>query len=655
MKRTLLYFISIMIIGSICTNGQATSVPYKWVNSPSGPLEEMAYGITTDYAGANTYVTGKFQSKPLNMGNGITITHTGMKDYFVAKYNGQGECVWAHEGGGDVTTEGRDVVIDQDGNIAVTGGLYGNSIFGGIPLVGSGNWDVVVVKYNPNGDVLWAKKGSSYRQDRGNGITIDNLGNYLVVGYFGGAGVDTANFNGYKLTGYGDRDIFVAKYNTNGDLLWVKAAGSSSSGEEGWGIAVDNDNNIYIAGMYQGTANFGTLQTTGMAGKDVFVSKLSPNGDFLWVKTLLSPKDIVVADLEISTTKDEIAIAGYFTDTVIVNNVMQFSNGSEDAFVARYSLDGMLNSLYHFGGALADRASGISAAGGNKFWVVGNFYGTMTLGGTTLASSGDRDAFMTLLDNNNDHIYFNVGGGTSDDFCTDVSCDGAGNAFVTGYYNNTANFGSFQVTSAGDDEMYVARIGDFIVPVELISFNAENIDGKVNLNWVTATETNNYGFDIERSFDKIRFEKIAFINGKGTSSVINNYNYVDNTNFNGVVYYRLKQTDFDGTHHYSDIVEVNTEIPANFALMQNYPNPFNPTTTITYTLKSEGFVTIKIFDVLGKEVETIVNQIQNRGTYKLTFNAANINSGIYFYNLTVSDKLSGNSIFNQSKKMILVK
>ncbi len=89
--------------------------------------------------------------------------------------------------------------------------------------------------------------------------------------------------------------------------------------------------------------------------------------------------------------------------------------------------------------------------------------------------------------------------------------------------------------------------------------------------------------------------------------------------------------------------------------MQNYPNPFNPTTTITYTLKSEGFVTIKIFDVLGKEVETIVNQIQNRGTYKLTFNAANINSGIYFYNLTVSDKLSGNSIFNQSKKMILVK
>ena len=142
----------------------------------------------------------------------------------------------------------------------------------------------MLFRSNPNGDVLWAKKGSSYRQDRGNGITIDNLGNYLVVGYFGGAGVDTANFNGYKLTGYGDRDIFVAKYNTNGDLLWVKAAGSSSSGEEGWGIAVDNDNNIYIAGMYQGTANFGTLQTTGMQEKTYLLASFHPTVIFYGLK-----------------------------------------------------------------------------------------------------------------------------------------------------------------------------------------------------------------------------------------------------------------------------------------------------------------------------------------------------------------------------------
>ncbi|HPN39789.1 MAG TPA: hypothetical protein PL041_15435, partial [Melioribacteraceae bacterium] len=348
MKKSIIYIISLFFMGNIYLLGQVTSLPFKWVNSPSGPLEEMAYGITTDFAGANTYITGKFQSKPLNMGNGITINHTGLKDYFVAKYDAQGVCVWAHEGGGDVTTEGRDLAIDEDGNLVVTGGLYGNSIFGGIPLVGSGNWDVVVVKYNSIGDVLWAKKGSSSKQDRGNGVVVDNLGNYIVVGYFGGAATDTVNFSGYKLTGYGDRDIFVAKYNTNGQLLWVKAAGSSSSGEEGWGVTVDNDNNIYITGMYQGAANFGNLQTTGMAGKDVFVSKLSPNGDFLWVKTLLSPKDVIVYDIDIATNKNEIAIAGYFTDTVVVNNVMYFSNGSDDAFVARYSLEGNLNSFYNF-------------------------------------------------------------------------------------------------------------------------------------------------------------------------------------------------------------------------------------------------------------------------------------------------------------------
>jgi len=547
------------------------------------------------------------------------------------------------------------LAIDEDGNLVVTGGLYGNSIFGGIPLVGSGNWDVVVVKYNSIGDVLWAKKGSSSKQDRGNGVVVDNLGNYIVVGYFGGAATDTVNFSGYKLTGYGDRDIFVAKYNTNGQLLWVKAAGSSSSGEEGWGVTVDNDNNIYITGMYQGAANFGNLQTTGMAGKDVFVSKLSPNGDFLWVKTLLSPKDVIVYDIDIATNKNEIAIAGYFTDTVVVNNVMYFSNGSDDAFVARYSLEGNLNSFYNFGGALADRASGITSAGSNNFWVVGNFYGSITVNGSTYNSSGDRDAYITLINGNNNHVYFNVAGGNADDFCTDVAADGGGNAYATGYYNAAANFGTFQVTSAGDDEIFVTKVGDFEIPVELISFNAVNINGAVNLAWVTATETNNMGFEIERSFDKVNFNKIAFINGNGSSSSVNNYNYIDNFNYNGVVYYRLKQLDYDASYKYSDIVEINLNIPNKFSLEQNYPNPFNPNTTISYNLQSDGFVSLKVFDVLGKEVETLINQVQTVGSYKTNFNAGNINSGIYFYSLKITDKISGNIIFNQSKKMILVK
>jgi hypothetical protein len=655
MKKIKLFLIISFIFAWAIINGQPQTAPFIWYSAPSGTLEDIPYGIITDFSGGNIYVTGKFQSKPLNMGNGISITHTGMKDYFIAKYDGQGNCVWAHEGGGDVTTEGRDVVIDQNGEIVVTGALYGNSIFGGIPLTGSGNWDVVVVKYDIAGNVLWAKKGSSKLQDRGNGVTIDGAGNYIVVGYFGGAGVDTVNFSGYKLTGYGDRDIFVAKYNSAGELLWVKAAGSINNGEEGWGVATDNDNNIYVSGHFQGTATFGTLQATSMAVKDGFVAKLSPDGEFLWVKTLASPKDVSVADLDISSSKNEIAVVGYFTDTLVVNNTMYFSNGGEDAYIARYSLNGDLISFYNFGSASNERASAIAAAGGNRYWIGGYFYGSMTLGGVNYTSAGARDAYMTMVDENNQHLYVNIAAGTDENYCTAIASDGAGNAYATGNFKGTMSLGNFNLTSAGSDEIYVTRIGDWVVPVELVSFNANFQNGNVLLNWVTATETNNFGFEIERSFDKINFEKIGFVNGKGNSSVISNYNFVDNSVLHGVVYYRLKQIDYNGSINFSNIVEVNLNIPDEFVLEQNYPNPFNPSTTISYNLKNDGIVLLKVYDVLGKEVETLINQVQNKGYYKVNFDAQKLSGGIYFYNLKVTDKLSGSLIFNQSKKMILVK
>ena len=305
-------FLAIFFVLLLLSNAQAQVPTYAWLTQASGPQEEIPYGITSDQYGNNIYVTGKFQSKPLNMGNGITITHTGTKDYFVAKYNHEGLCVWAHEGGNQVTTEGRDVVIDANGDVIVTGGLYGNSVFGGITLVGSGNWDVVVVKYNAAGDVLWAKKGSSSKQDRGNSITVDAAGNYLVAGYFGGAATDTVNFNGYKLTGYGDRDIFVAKYTPAGNLLWVKAAGSSNSGEEGWGVVTDAQNNVYVCGQYAGTSNFGTNQVTSVGGKDVFLTKLTPDGNFEWVKTFGGPKDDIVNDIDILSNGTDLVLGGIF-------------------------------------------------------------------------------------------------------------------------------------------------------------------------------------------------------------------------------------------------------------------------------------------------------------------------------------------------------
>lgn len=187
------------------------------------------------------------------------------------------------------------------------------------------------------------------------------------------------------------------------------------------------------------------------------------------------------------------------------------------------------------------------------------------------------------------------------------------------------------------------------VPVELVSFNAEIVAGNVQLNWTTASELNNMGFEVERKSDDEDWRTIGFIDGKGTTTEIQNYSFIDD--LFGVtapkLFYRLKQIDFDGTYEYSEEKEV-ARAPEAFSLEQNYPNPFNPTTTIKYQLPELSFVTIKMFDVLGNELETLVNEEKPVGSYEIEFNASALPSGVYFYRLQAGD-------FVETKKMVLLK
>jgi len=189
------------------------------------------------------------------------------------------------------------------------------------------------------------------------------------------------------------------------------------------------------------------------------------------------------------------------------------------------------------------------------------------------------------------------------------------------------------------------------VPVELLAFTASIRNSEIRLLWSTASELNNRGFEIERSVsDKDNFVTIGFVDGKGSSTEINYYSFIDNPQLSGVnqLYYRLKQVDFDGTYSYSDIVNVSYDVPAEFVLNQNYPNPFNPSTRISYFVPDESFVSIKVYDFLGKEVTTLVNETKPTGSYEITFDASNLPSGTYFYKM-IAD---GYSITN---KMLLLK
>ena len=190
------------------------------------------------------------------------------------------------------------------------------------------------------------------------------------------------------------------------------------------------------------------------------------------------------------------------------------------------------------------------------------------------------------------------------------------------------------------------------IPVELTSFTASVVEGNVVLNWITATELNNSGFEIERQKTKDEkseeWESIGFVNGNGTSTSVHSYSFVDKNTNEGKSYYRLKQIDFDGSFDYSKTVEVDLSLPTIFSLEQNYPNPFNPTTKISWQSPIAGHQTLIIYDLLGNEVAKLVDEFRSAGTYEIDFNASKLSSGVYFYELQTGE-------FVTTKKMILIR
>jgi photosystem II stability/assembly factor-like uncharacterized protein len=199
---------------------------------------------------------------------------------------------------------------------------------------------------------------------------------------------------------------------------------------------------------------------------------------------------------------------------------------------------------------------------------------------------------------------------------------------------------------------------DFTVPVELTSFTAETEHNSVELSWSTATETNNQGFEIERKLKNQELVTIAFVEGKGTTTEIQNYNYVDDYSqmpYEGTVLYRLKQVDFDGDHEYSEQLAVNlTFIPSEYYISQNFPNPFNPSTTLKYSLPVESTVKINIYNSLGEMIETLVSEIQSSGNYEVSWNAQNYSSGVYYYSFEVNS-LDGTQSHREMKKIVFLK
>ncbi len=354
-----------------------------WTEQADG----VARRIAVDASG-NYLVTGTFEG--IAFFGDTNLVTAGGEDIFLAKYDGAGNLLWVEQAGGQWDDVGRGVTVDASGgDILLTGDFWYTSTFGDTALTSEGDNDFFLAKYDGNGNLRWIKQTGGSELDRGLSIAVDESGNSLVAGdTFGGA-----TFGDTTLT---DPAIFIAKYDMNGKLVWVETGEYIRYIED---IAVDGFGNCFITGSFTGTATFGDTTLTSIDGTpDVFVTKYDGNGNWIWTRQAGGASgNHVYSDAGQSIAVDNSGnslITGYFSETAIFGDTILTSAGGYDVFVSKYDADGNMIWTEQVGGEggsfTSESGRGIAVDASGNALVSGRFFGPAAFGDTTIGSYQSR-------------------------------------------------------------------------------------------------------------------------------------------------------------------------------------------------------------------------------------------------------------------------
>jgi hypothetical protein len=650
------------------------------VSGSSG--NDFGHCVTTDSLG-NILLTGEFQGT-ITFPGGVTIISQGNFDYFLVKFDKDGNALWkrtAGSGPGSAPERGYGVRFDNLGNIVTCGSFFITTTWEGggnpdITISAVGNLDGFIAKYDSSGKLLWVKPQASVAQVVTYKIAIDKSNNIVSCGYYGSGTVDTCRFDTITVKSNGSRDAFIAKYDQDGHVIWAKTAGgpTTSSFDQATDVIVDSAGNVYVCGACVGDANFSGITLncdtidSGNNGltQDAFVAKYSPSGDIIWAKNFGGHNADNAYELSLDGM-GHLYVTGNFDSAAVFGSLGVInSNGTKgpDAFLAK--LDTAGNVIWvRTGGGPGTVSSGneygysVVIDKSSNSWMAGSFQGTANFGGSQIISKGAEDLFIAKYNPSGDLLLLKRAGGTGLDRTFSACVATNATILVTGRYQAAADFGTFNIGPAYGDDIFLYAIGSAL-PVELSSFTS-NINGRnLMLNWETKTELNSNRFEIECNLLKSHglsttWIKIGSVKAAGTTVSPNKYSFTEKEMPSGKYQYRLKMIDNDGSFEYSKVIEVRIGLPESFDLSQNYPNPFNPSTSINYQIPVDAKVILEVFNITGKKVAEIVNKDQSAGYYTVSFGStAKLSSGVYFYRLITIDKVTGNN-FSSIRKMMLLK
>lgn len=424
------------------------STDWSWAKRAGGTVFDYGFGITTDQH-FNIYVTGSYGPNTASFGNNINLTASAGDNVFLAKFDSLGNAIWAQKGAGIENERARKVVTDKWGNVYITGYFGGTATFGSTNLVSAGGFDVFVAKYDKNGTLKWIQKAGGNSADEGRGLGLDSLGNVFVSGYFMG----TASFGGLSVTTAGGQDAFLAKYDSIGNIQWVKAGGGAGSDISN-GLAADDAGNTIISGEFAGTATFGSASVTN-AQPAAFLAKYDDAGNLLWLKKAHAAVNMKILASAVDGSGNSFH-TGSFEGTGQWGTHSLASAGLTDMFVAKYNAAGEALWVQKGGGANHDGGVDIAVDPTGFCYVTGNHGNEATFGGVSV-SSGLSGMFLAQYDTDGKFIFTK---GTVSVFGSGMGIDGIGRSYVTGYFTGTVGFGNTNLTSQGSSgtDIFFARM-----------------------------------------------------------------------------------------------------------------------------------------------------------------------------------------------------
>lgn len=357
--------------------------------------------------------------------------------------------IWAEGEGGIGNDAANSVAVDDQGNSYITGNIAGKAEFNGTEYQGKGVYDVFIAKYDVSGNLLWVKTAGGNKNDMGSVIRYKG-GQLYIAGYF----TDTAYFESTVLIGKGETDGFIARYDVNGNLNWVRQLGGADA-DFCSAMDVDDAGNIFVSGKYETSIRLDTIQlSTSNIYNESFYARYTNAGGVVWAKTCAGTNSDLITGLAFDHNQS-VYLCGFFSQTVnIGGTTLNSSSPSIDVFIGKIDLSGNLQWLKRAGGAYEDAAHGITCDPDGNPCIVGYFYGTALFDANSVTHQDYNDVFIARYDAAGNNLWVRAGKGQQLDVGYGITSDAAGNIFATGMFQVQINFDG-QILSGPDREMFL--------------------------------------------------------------------------------------------------------------------------------------------------------------------------------------------------------